>query len=348
MLSLSILIIPFAETGSLYARSGPAATTKITHTPLTYFVPGHRILVSASVADAKGVMMARCYFKAAEEADFVFVDMKWQEKDKYRGVLPAPSTDSGTIEYIILAVNSEKVVVKSQQFAVKRSKKKMPPWQVLKTGEAVAVKTELPNPPKQLKGFSDNMVMDVVESSFRFGVVVAGIYLAAKTAGVAAPSGAIAGGTVTASTAGAASAGAAVAAGAAGAAGGIGAGAVVLGAAAVAGGAAVAVKALDKKENIAVVITVTDSGSAKDDVFEVYLDDNHLGTVGKGESQTWSKELEEDSSHTLRVTCIDDGDNGIDIGTFTLSISNSNFSPVNETVNMNESKEYTFKVNSGG
>jgi hypothetical protein len=224
-LCIGIILIPFIGSGDLLARKKKSSSIEIVHSPIKYFVPGSRIMVSAEVTDPTGIMLVRCYFKAEGAADFVFVDMT-SHSDEYDGILPSPSPNTNRIEYLILAVNNKKVVYKTQSFFIEKSDKEKPAWQNVDSSQQITVKTELPTPPETVVGFADDIAVDVVESALRFGLVAGGIYAAV---GLTTPAGATAGGTVAASGT---------------AAGGISTGTIALGvagAAAVAGGVALAV-----------------------------------------------------------------------------------------------------------
>lgn len=243
--SISILFVLTSsfDVSSLSAQTLP--TTKISHTPINYFVSGHRIRINALVTDEWGIDIVRCYFKAQGEADFVFVDMPQDAGDEYIGILPAPSANTEAIEYLLLAVNQNKVVVKSQVFIAERQEDETPPaWQEVDASGQITVKTELTQVPETIAGFTDNIVADVVESVVRFGYVVEGLYILSQMQGIA-PLGAVFGGTVNAATAvvaGTTAVGAGTAAVSTGAAAGggsvLGTVAIITGAAAVAGGAA--------------------------------------------------------------------------------------------------------------
>jgi hypothetical protein len=336
--------------GSLSAQTTPK--TNISHTPVDYFVPGFRILVKALISDEGGVMMARCYFRAKGEADYVFVDMPLEVGNEYAGILPAPSESTEEIEYLLLAVNNDGVVVRSQEFFAKRADdQEKPSWQDVDSTGNISIKTELAQAPETLAGFSDSIVADVVESAVRFGYVAEGIYLLTQMIG-AAPIGAVSGGTIAATTTtGAAAAGggagaatAAATGGGAAAGGGSGLLLVAGGAAAVAGGVYAATKLLGKKK-LDVTITVWDYGSDQDDIFGVYLDGEKLGSTTAGTYRgTWTKKLEEGSTHSLRVETEEDGGNNR--AYCAVTISNTNKS--GETWNNNwEGDDFTvdFTVN---
>jgi hypothetical protein len=170
--ALFIFFIAASLLAPLVFSGAAQAATSMKHDAPDYFVPDQRIRMEAQVEDPQGVNLVRCYFKAVGEADLVFVPMNMTGKNEYAGILPAPSQSTTQIEYLFLAVNSAKQVVRSQTFTVtKNPAKGLPEWQeVPKEGE-IKVSMELGKPPKELPGFSDNVTIDVVESGARFGVV---------------------------------------------------------------------------------------------------------------------------------------------------------------------------------
>ena len=169
VLSLCLMALLLAP---LFFPTAAQAATSMKHETPDYFVPDQRIRMEAQVEDPQGVNLVRCYFKAAGEADLVFVPMNMIGKNEYAGILPAPSQSTTQIEYLFLAVNSAKQVVRSQTFTVtKNPAKGIPDWQeVPKEGE-IKVSMEVGQPTKELPGFSDNVTVDMVESGARFGVV---------------------------------------------------------------------------------------------------------------------------------------------------------------------------------
>lgn len=177
------------------------ATTKVKHKAVEYFVPGKRIVLNADITDKEGIELVRCYFRSQGEADFVFVAMSDAGSGTYNATLPAPSESTQSLDYLFLVVNSEKQVVKTQTFTVpKKEDDDTPAWQQVSSDGDIVVNTELSSAPSQLAGFSDSIVIDVVESSARFGVVAGGLYAAGSstTAGTTAATSA---GTITTITA---------------------------------------------------------------------------------------------------------------------------------------------------
>jgi len=244
-LLVCLLLVPVFLTAK-----ASAASTQMKHTPPDYFVADQRIQLEAKVTDDQGVKLVRCYFKAAGEADLVFVPMNDIGKSQYAGILPAPSAATTQIEYLFLAVNQANQIVRSQNFTMyKDANKKTPAWQNIPKEGEIRVSIELDQAPSQLMGFSDNVTIDVVESGARFGVVALLYHTItdsnSKEAGALSSSSGASSTAVTsaASATGATSAGV-ITAGAAGwsTAAIVGVG---LGAAAVAGGTAAAVSSSD-------------------------------------------------------------------------------------------------------
>jgi len=92
-------------------------------------------------------------------------------------------------------------------------------------------------------------------------------------------------------------------------------------------------------KKLSVRIKVSDYG-AMDDQFEVFLDNESLGKTTVGASGTWTRELKEKSSHTLKVT-------NLSGGTYcTITISNTNKSAEDRPwLDSGTSYSITFRVN---
>ena len=226
LVMISIPVPLFAQES---ASSGTVkGTTKVKYKPIKYFVAEKRIRIVADVTDPEGIQLVRCYFKAKEQADFVFVTMT-PGSSTYTAILPAAAQTATSIEYLFLAVNNKNQVVKTTQFSVNiDASQPAPPWQDVAMEGQLKVSTELAQAPAVLEGFTDSIEMDVVESAKRFGFVV-GIYTITQMAAAGGATGAAAAATSAGTiTAGAGLSTAAIV--------GIAAGAVAVGA-----GAAVAV-----------------------------------------------------------------------------------------------------------
>ena len=182
LLAIALFILPL--NASAAADKEVKVTTAIKYKPIDYFISGKRIRLNAKITDKAGVNLARCYFRAVEEADFVFVGLKEIKTNQYEGILPSPSKDTETIEYLFLAVNGANQVIKSQRFTVaKKDDEKTPAWQEVSSEGDIHVTTELPQATEPPPGFSDSIVVDVAESSARFGLAAGGIYTITAEAG---------------------------------------------------------------------------------------------------------------------------------------------------------------------
>ena len=200
------LLVLSVNVASVLAKEEIKPTIEIQYDPIEYFVPEHRIRLKAEVTDDEGINLVRCYFRAAEQADYVFVAMT-PGSSLYQGILPAPSKETERLEYLFLAVNGKDQVVKTQPFKVSRKDEdKIPAWQQVSPEGVIRVTTELPQATEAPPGFTDSIAMDVAESSTRFGFVVGGIYSASQVAAAGGSAGAAAAatsaGTVSASAGG--------------------------------------------------------------------------------------------------------------------------------------------------
>jgi hypothetical protein len=156
-------------------------TIAIKHKPIQYFVPDKRIKIDTEVTDKEAIKLVRCYFRAAGEAGYVFVPMEAGKEGVFESILPAPGKNTKTLEYLFLVVNEKNQIVRSQVFtADKKDDDKAPAWQQVTSEGDIHVSTELANVPTTPPGFSDSIVLDVVESGARFGLVAEGIYTASQ------------------------------------------------------------------------------------------------------------------------------------------------------------------------
>ncbi len=186
---LNVPLVAFAAEGSV--------DTKIVHKPAKAFVSGQRIALEAEVKDPTGADVVRVYFKSVQATDYHFVAMANVGGNDYAGTLPAPAKGAGSIDYLILVKNGANQVVKSQTFRVDVKDSE---GEAVVADDKVQVYTELAEAPQEIVGFSDNIVVDVVESAVKFGYV-AGLYQGMEvSSAVGAGAGATNAGTVAAST----------------------------------------------------------------------------------------------------------------------------------------------------
>lgn len=212
--------VPAGRAGTSGAKAGKAGApigamqhpTRLRHHPVVkHFVPGHRIQVSLKAMDRDGVREVRCYFRAREATEYVFVRMPQVKRapliesldqlegQLYRGTLPAPEADVRGIDYLFLVVDGNGNVVKSQVFRAESTPgTKVPAWQESKSKDSVEVFSEMEGDSAGIMGFRDDISADVVESGARFMAVAEGAYIG-HAAAVGGAAGTAAGGTAGAS-----------------------------------------------------------------------------------------------------------------------------------------------------
>lgn len=136
------------------------ADTRVEFSPPAHFVPGRRIRVEAEVADDAGIRLVRCYFRAAGAGPFVFVAMEHDRRNRFEGVLPAPAEETGGIELIVLTLNADNRVFRTDPVLVPRSPRdKIPPWQEVSGKKPILVSTET-GPAVPPAGFTDAVVAE--------------------------------------------------------------------------------------------------------------------------------------------------------------------------------------------
>ena len=170
------------------AATFAAAQTRFDHNAPGYVVPEKRVQIAANVTDPKGVKLARVYFKTPAQADYVFVPMTSAGGARYVATVPAINASAPSLQYVLLAVNSEGAVSKTQEYtAAARKTTEVPAWQSASNTGQMTVFTEAAAAPQSVAGFADSIAMDVVESGARFGAAAG---LAASGGGAGASAGA--------------------------------------------------------------------------------------------------------------------------------------------------------------
>lgn len=265
-----------------------APQMSIRHNPVEEVVAGKRIPLDAKLQDDAGIKLARVYFKAEEAKDYSFINLHPTDDVGFLddvtdavdsvgtkseivnvvGELPAPANGAGSFEYLILVLNGNDLVVKSQTYVVKVEDDQDAGTAVAEN-EPINVYTELSEAPSEVTGFSDNITVDVIESAAKLGVV-AGLYSSLTTGGSSAA--ATAGGTVTAS------AGYSTAVLVTGA---VVATAAVVGVAAASGGGGGSSSGGGGGDVTSrnVTICVTDSNAVQDDYYNLYVNNSFIGAV---------------------------------------------------------------------
>jgi len=210
-LLLLILTLAFFAGGS----AAQAAVINHT-APADKYIPGFRVLLDAGINSPIGLLAARCYFKTKGDKNFAFVDMFDKGGGKYQAVLPAPWVNSEAVEYLFLAVDKEKKVTRSPVYTIEEGQtqeaaawkdagqvkevridtmqekiedceavrrqllknhgKNLPKYQTAKSGDALAIQTEINKDLVPLNGFYDNAAISQVAKGAQYGLGADGLY----------------------------------------------------------------------------------------------------------------------------------------------------------------------------
>ena len=171
-----------------------AGELRFDHEPVATATSGERIDIAAGIAaetpgEAAEVELARLYFKAWNEANFLFVPMT-RDGGAWIGTLPAPAAGVEAVEYLILAKRRPEGVYKTETFRIEVSDGD----RVADYADRIDVYSELESAPETVAGFTDNIALDVVESAARYGAV-AGLSGQAGTGATAVSGAGASGGT---------------------------------------------------------------------------------------------------------------------------------------------------------
>lgn len=176
-----MLVVPLPGASTAAEDAG----TKITHTPLDTYLPGYRIQVTADIEDRSGIKEARCYFKAKDGTDFLFVAMERADKKTFQGVIPAPWLDSKAVDYFFLVLNGDNKVVRSQVFeAMEEETAERDEWKETVKQESDKTKEQIEKMKDQLEDRLEEKFRDRVKKAQRTDKVQ---HLSVKTDAVQAP-----------------------------------------------------------------------------------------------------------------------------------------------------------------
>jgi len=207
----------------LISAAAVSTTTKVKHKPpKKKYIPGFRINLNAKIKDKAGILLARCYFKTKKDNNFGFVPMFHGEGPDYSATLPAPWLNSEAVEYLIVAINKEKAVTRTQIFVIEEEEteeaktwkeagdvkeirldkvqeavedykfikqqlrekylKKLPKHQTGISNDPIAVNTELDKSQVDLSGFNDNATVTEVPGNMKYGFLAEDLYTPAQIA----------------------------------------------------------------------------------------------------------------------------------------------------------------------
>lgn len=154
-----------------WVAGSEGATTKITHTPPSHMVPGYRLHITAAFDDPAGIVEARCYFRAVNADDYVFIVLEESAPGAFYGVLPPPADTTSRLEYLFQALNGNDEIVSTQPVVVPVQEDATPPWQADVMLDVFRVMTERSRAGWQVPGFARDNTVHVVDSSRRYGAV---------------------------------------------------------------------------------------------------------------------------------------------------------------------------------
>lgn len=131
-------------------------TTRITHTPYSFLVPGKRTIIQAVISSSSNVSNVYCYFRSAGSNTGAAVSMLKVAGTRftYSATIPALSTESSGLSYKIYAIDSNGATSQSKEYSMQASSASVSPgWQTDNFTDSLQIQKDNPNAP--LEGFSD-------------------------------------------------------------------------------------------------------------------------------------------------------------------------------------------------
>ena len=93
-----------------------AQPVQIQHQDVTCVVAGQYPEIDACLEPVEGVARARVYFRAAQTAEWYYVEMK-REQECFRGTLPRPRSSAGGVDYYVSATDREFAETRTAEYA---------------------------------------------------------------------------------------------------------------------------------------------------------------------------------------------------------------------------------------
>jgi len=97
-------------------HAGLYPDTKIKHDPVTVQTPDHRVTLEAEITDPARIDQARCYFRIAASAEYLFTPMARTIGNIYNCSLPAIAYTSSSLEYLFVVKNKRSQVIRSRTY----------------------------------------------------------------------------------------------------------------------------------------------------------------------------------------------------------------------------------------
>jgi len=121
-----------------------ATETSFSHSPPPYIQPWRRTIINTKISDSAGIKLARCYFRASQNAEYVYVTMEAGADNTFTATLPALGNIAKSLQYRLLAVNNTGQVVRTAEFVapVNHEWSSIPAWQTADYSNAIQVSTE--------------------------------------------------------------------------------------------------------------------------------------------------------------------------------------------------------------
>lgn len=163
--TLPISVVAESDSG------GPSLS--IQHTPVSKVEAGKIISISANLKDREGIELVRVYFRKVGSKPYFFVPMIVSKGDNYFGMLPAPLSIAGKVEYLFLVKTYNNRIFSSEKYTMA-----VPlPQTGSKTEkqEILDVMTETNELPLKIDGFDSRTRIRLVTKHEKHGVL-AGLY----------------------------------------------------------------------------------------------------------------------------------------------------------------------------
>ncbi len=105
-----------AATSSAHADLLPDTT--IAHAAASSFTVNERTVLEARLTDSENITDARCYFKADQDRDYLYMTMHELTENSFQCIVPAFGPGVASIEYFFLVVNGRGQVIRSTPYLI--------------------------------------------------------------------------------------------------------------------------------------------------------------------------------------------------------------------------------------
>jgi len=146
------------------AAMPPASLSPVTihHDPYSYIRTGRRTVIQAVISSAQaGIKTVWCRFRSTESGAYALVPMVPSPGTQFTftAVLPGLATASGSLRYVIIALDESGNEGRSQEFIIAvKPTSVLPGWQLEPSGDTIKIVRE--NKEQPLEGFSDPGIVE--------------------------------------------------------------------------------------------------------------------------------------------------------------------------------------------